>query len=483
MQYAEYLTSEQVERIHEVSVEILQNVGVLVRSPNARAVFKKCGCRVDEKTGLVKIPSLVVDNFIRAFVPGFTFRGRNPEFDKTIPDDAPVIVTASSAPDMVDPTTGRLRRANSTDMAQIAHLINELPGYDVFSTSVICNDAPEGQFSLARFYPALKNCLKPVRGNTPDLKDLKKILELGALVAGGEEAYQKRPLITHHCCACVSPLTLDVNSTESLIYLVEKGLPAYCTIVPNAGMTSPMTLVGTLAQANAEFLAVALLMQMVKPETPLIYAVLETVADMRTGAYAPGGIETGMLQMGAGQMARFYNVPSGGYVGLTNSHSNDAQTGFETGMNVTAAFLGGAHMLNMGGLISSLMAFDYGKAVVDGEIGSMLKRMKRGMEFSESNMALDVIAKVGPGGVFVDQDHTMEHMRSTGFLPRVASRQPRGQWEKEGRPDAHERAMKIAREIISGENPAVFGDETDEKIRKRFKRLIAENTPNLGNSP
>ena len=130
-----------------------------------------------------------------------------------------------------------------------------------------------------------------------NMQELLKVLELGMLIAGSEEAYMEQPLINHHCCPIVSPLSMDVDITEQMIYMIEKKLPVYCTIAPNGGMTSPMSLLGTLALANAEFLALGVLMQMVRPETPLIYAVLSTIADMRTGSYAPGGIETGILQM------------------------------------------------------------------------------------------------------------------------------------------------------------------------------------------
>ncbi len=473
MQFAELLNQGEVVRIHEASQELLESVGLLVNSEKARRIFAHHGCRVDAHSGVVKIPRTVVEEYRQAFVPTFTFKGRDPRFDKTIPDDSPVILTASSAPDIIDPGTGKLRRATSADIANIAFLVNELPGYDVFSTSTLANDAPEGQFSLSRFYPALKNCLKPIRGNTPDMKELKQVIELGCITAGSKEAYQERPLITHHCCPDISPLTMDVASTEILIYLTEKELPVYGTIVPNAGMTSPMSLLGTLALGNAEFLALSVLMQMVRPGTPLIYAVLSTVADMRTANYAPGGIETGILQMAHSQMARFYNVPSGGYIGTTNAHTDDAQAGYETGMDVTAALLGGADMFNMGGLLSSLLTFDFGKAVIDNEIGLMLKRIHRGLEFSVENLCLDLIAKVGPGGLYMQEMDTFNRMRTAAVLPEVAMRDMRATWQEKGRPDAHTRALSKTGSILSHDNPAVFSSEVDMKIRARFKNLVA----------
>jgi len=468
---ATLLAPEQVEQVHDASLEILENVGLVVRNEKARACFAEHGCQVDSET--VKFPPAIVERFRSAFPPTFTFRGRDPEFDRTIPDQGPLIVTGSSAPDIIDPVTGRERRARSDDIARIAHLINELPGYDVFSISTLADDAPPGQFSLARFYPALKNCLKPVRGNTPNPEETEKVLRLAALIAGSEEAYLEHPFITHHCCPVVSPLTMDHDSTEMLIFFVERQLPVYASIVPNAGVSSPLTLMGTLVQCNAEFLAQAVLVQMLHPGTPLIYSTLPTVADMRTGAYAPGAIETGILFIGCAQMARYYDVPCGGYIGLTNAKVNDAQSGFETGMSTVAGVLAGVDMLNMGGLLDALLTFDFAKAVIDNEIALMLKRIKRGFEFSEENLALDLIAEVGPGGMFMDKRHTLKRMRTAALLPEIADRAPRQQWEENGALDAHARAMQRAREILTRDNPAVFSPEVDARIRSEFAALVA----------
>lgn len=470
--FAELLSLQQVEQVHAASLEILANVGMLVRHEKARLVFGKHGCEVDNETQLVKFPPAVVEQFRKMMPPTFTFLGRDPGFDRTIPRDGPLIVTGSSAPDIIDPATGRERRSRSDDIARIAHLINELPGYDVFSVSTLAEDASPNQFSIARLYPALKHCLKPVRITSRDLEDAASILKLGSLIAGGDAAYKGHPFITHHFCPVVSPLTMDKSSTEMLMFFVEGKWPVYPSIVPNAGLTSPMTMTGTLVQGNAEFLTAAILMQMIQPETPLIYATLPTVADMRTGAYASGGIECGMLHMAFAQMAHFYNVPCGGYIGLTNSKINDAQSGFETGMSVVAGLLAGADMLNMGGLLDALKVFDFGKAVLDDEIALMLKRIKRGVEFTDADLSLDVIAQIGPGGSFMIHPQTMKRMKTTALLTSLADRNARAQWEGKGSLDTHQRAMARVRDILSHASPAVFPAEVDSRIRAEFKDLV-----------
>jgi trimethylamine--corrinoid protein Co-methyltransferase len=475
MTFTELLTQEQVGRIHAASLEILEDVGLLVRLKEARDIFARHGCKVDEETQRVTFPPAVVEKYRRMFPDSFTFYGRDPKFDRTIPRDRPVIVTASSAPDIIDPATGGERRAVSADIARIAHLINELPGYDVFSVSTLAEDAPADQFTISRLYPSLKYCLKPIRITTRDRVDAESMMRMVYMVAGGEQAYREHPFLTHHYCPVVSPLTMDHLSTEMIIYYSEQGLPVYPSIVPNAGLTSPMSLAGTLAQGNAEFLAAATLMQMVKEGTPLIYATLPTVADMRSGAYASGGIECGMLHMAFAQLARFYKVPCGGYVGLTNSKLNDAQAGYETGMSVMGGLVAGMDMFNVGGLIDALKTFDFAKAIIDDEIAQMLKRVDRGLEFNEENLALEIIQAVGPGGSFIVHPHTVKRMKTAALLTKLADREARTLWEKKGAPDIQRRAMARLREILTKEVSPLLPADVDERIRSQFAGLVPGN--------
>lgn len=470
--FATLLSDDQIQRVHEASLEILEQVGMLVRNQRARQIFAQHGAKVDEETQIVKLPAQLVERYRAMFPPTFTFYARDPRYDRTLPNDSPLIVTGSSAPNIIDPVTGYERRSRSDDLARIAHLINELPGFDAFSISTLADDAPEGQFSLSRYYPTIKNTVKPVRANTPP-NEAEDVLRLIYLVAGSEAAFRERPFVTHHYCPVVSPLTMDFDSTWLLIYFSEKNLPSYFSIVPNAGLTSPLTMLSTLAQCNAEFLAAGTLTEMIQPGKEVIYSTLPTVADMRTGAYSPGAIETGILFIGLAQMARFYNVPNGGYIGLTNSKINDAQSGFETGMSVTAGYLGGVDLFNMGGLLDALMAFDFAKAVIDNDIALMLKQIRKGFAFSEENLALDQIKEVGPGGMFAGTMHTLERMRETMFLSNIADRDPRAQWLERGGLDTHTRALQKAKEILTRPNPAALDANIDAVLRASFPGMVA----------
>lgn len=470
MSFAALLTQEQVEKVHDASLEILEEVGLKVRYEPARDLFKAHGCHVEEER--VKFPRAVVEKYRKMVPASFTFHARDPKFDKTIPQDSPIIVTASSAPDIIDPVTGRERRAESGDIARIAHLINELPGYDIFSISTLAEDAPPDQFTVSRLYPSIKYCLKPLRVTTTNMKDTLSVMQMAYMVAGGEEAYKAHPFLTHHYCPVVSPLTMDNLSTENVMYFAKEGLPVYPTIVPNAGLTSPMSMAGTLAQGNAEFLSALLLMQMTKEGTPTIYATLGTVADMRSGAYTSGAIECGMLHMAYAQLARFYNVPCGGYIGLTNSKLNDAQSGYESGMSGIAGLLGGMDMFNIGGLIDALKTFDFAKAVIDDEMALMMKRMKRGISFNDDDLAVNLVKEIGPGGSFITVKHTLSRMKTEAVMTKMADRDARTIWEKKGAMDIQARAMKRVKDIMASNTTPLISPEVDEQIRAAYPGLV-----------
>ncbi len=126
----------------------------------------------------------------------------------------------------------------------------------------------------------------------------------------------------------------------------------------------------------------------------------------------------------------------------------------------------------MGGLLDALKAFDFAKAVIDDEIAQMLKRIERGLEFSEDNLALDLIADIGPAGMFMDNWHTVERMKTAAFLPTVADRDTRDMWVENGSLDSGARAMQKVREILSRDDPALFSPEADARIRAEFEGLV-----------
>ncbi len=473
MQYFSYLSDQQVAHVHDASLEILEQTGLLVRNEKARRRFADHGCKVDHDSEIVRLPAAVVERY-RVMVPAsITLRGRDPQFDITFPRELPVIATASSAPDIVDPVSGKARRARSDDIARIAHLVNELDGFDLFSISTLADDAPKDQFSLSRFYPALKNCVKPCRTSVIDVREAEQVLKLGELIAGSKEAFRERPFINFGYCSIVSPLTMDFDSTEMLMFYAENDVTAYGTIAPMGGLSTPLSLAGMMTLMNAEWLAAASLAQMSKPGTAQIYNFLPVFADMRDGAYAPGAIEIGMMNSAVCQMARFYGVPAGGYLGLTNAKISDAQAGFEKGMSPLFGALSGVDFIVMGGLLDALMSFDFGQLVIDNEIARMIKQVRSGFDFSDETVSLDEIKATGPAGMFAANPSTLQRMNTATFMPQVADRKLREQWEQEGASSVHQRAMNRALDILSQPNGYALDEASDQAVRAQFDGLVA----------
>ena len=484
MRFFSFLSDDEVAYVHEASLEILAETGLLVRNEKARRRFAEHGAKVDHASEMVRIPAAVVEKYRAMIPPTITLRGRDPAFDITFPRKLPVIATASSAPDIVDPVSGKARRATSSDIARIAHLVNQLDGFDLFSISTLADDAPRGQFSLTRFYAALKNCVKPVRTSVYNIAEARQVIELGEIIAGSKEAFWQRPFINFGYCAVVSPLTMDFDSTETMMYFAEQGITAYGTIAPMGGLSTPLSLPGMLTIMNAEWLAAATLAQMSKAGTAQIYNFLPVFADMRDGAYAPGAIEIGMMNSAVCQMARYYNVPAGGYLGLTNAKTADAQAGFEKGMSPLMGAMSGADFIVMGGLQDALMSFDFGQAAIDNEIALMIKKVRGGFGFSRASVSLEEIKQTGPAGMFAANPATLERMHSATLMPELADRKLREQWELDGASTIHQRAMNKALDILSASNPAALDPAIDARIRARFKGLVAgDSVPPKGWKP
>jgi len=473
MKFFSFLSDDEIAYVHEASLEILAETGLLVRNEKARKRFAEHGAKVDHETEMVRIPAAVVEKYRAMVPPTITLRGRDPAYDVTFPRKLPVIATASSAPDIVDPVSGITRRATSDDIARIAHVVNELDGFDLFSISTLADDAPKDQFSLTRFYAALKNCVKPVRTSVYSVREAQQVIRLGELIAGSKQAFWQRPFINFGYCAIVSPLTMDFDSTETLMYFAENGITAYGTVAPMGGLSTPLSLPGMLTIMNAEWLAAATLAQMSKAGTEQIYNFLPVFADMRDGAYAPGAIEIGMMNSAVCQMARFYNVPAGGYLGLTNSKVADAQSGFEKGMSPLMGALSGVDFIVMGGLQDALMSFDFGQLCIDNEIALMLRRVRSGFGFSKESASLQEIKDTGPAGMFGGNPETLARMHDATFMSELADRKLREQWLLEGASTIHQRGLNKALKILSTPNSVAFDLDIDARIRVEFAGLVA----------
>ena len=91
MEFTKLFSQTEVERVHEASLEILENVGMLVRNEKALTIFANNGCKVDMETKMVRFPREVVEKARHTFVPSYTFTAQDPKFDVTMPGNRPIV--------------------------------------------------------------------------------------------------------------------------------------------------------------------------------------------------------------------------------------------------------------------------------------------------------------------------------------------------------------------------------------------------------
>ncbi|RLE40733.1 hypothetical protein DRJ23_01430 [Candidatus Acetothermia bacterium] len=191
---------------------------------------------------------------------------------------------------------------------------------------------------------------------------------------------------------------------------------------------------------------------------------------MRTMNYLGGAIESALLNAACVQLGGLIDVPTYSDAGLTDSKLPDIQAGYEKAANIIlVAMAGGNYIHHSAGMLESMLTVAYEQFVIDNDINGMALRALQGITVDEDTLATEVIERVGPGGNYLTQRHTLDHIRGDEYyLPTTADRRSRTAWEQAGGVDARERAREIVREILARERPALIPPEVDAQIRARF---------------
>jgi trimethylamine--corrinoid protein Co-methyltransferase len=399
--------------------------------------------------------------------------GRISEQDVVLEGKRVYAGTGGSPTMLLDPGADSVRPATLRDLADLARLSDALDHCDFIVVPLHPTDIPEEDVPVNRFYACLANSAKHVMGGVGSVEGARAVIELGALVAGGLEALQERPIVSAITSWMVSPLHLDTSVTDILIEWCSHGLPVVLSSAPMAGSTSPVTLAGTLTQLNAEQLSGIVLTQLVQPGTPVLAGYIPGMADMRTGGYLGGAIEFGIMQAAAAQLAHFYGVPIYCSGGMSDAKLPDAQAGYEKMATFLLAAMGGANYIHHAvGMITNMSVASLEQAVIDDEIVGMAMRVLRGIEVTADSTAVDAIQRVGPGGHYLMDPHTIQSMRSEFFYPVLADRQNRTAWEDAGKLDTRTRAVARVEQLLRTHRSPGLPDGADTAIRDRFDVLL-----------
>jgi trimethylamine--corrinoid protein Co-methyltransferase len=400
--------------------------------------------------------------------------GRDPAQDIVLEGRRVYAGTGGSPTTVLDPGADTVRPGTLRDLADLARLADALKHCDFIVIPLYPTDLPAEEVPVNRFYTCLANSTKhvmsSVQGAAGSLDGVRQVVELGAMIAGNLASLQARPIISAITSWMVSPLHLDTGVTELLIEWCSHGLPVVLSSAPMAGSTSPVTLAGTLVQLNAEQLSGIVLTQLARPGVPVLAGYMPGVVDMRSGGYLGGAVEFGIMQAAAAQLAHFYQVPIYGSGGMSDSKLPDAQAGYEKMATLLLAAMGGCNYIHHAiSMVTNMSATSLEQAVMDDEIVGVAMRVLRGIEVTADSLAVDAIDRVGPGGHYLMDDHTLRFMRSELFQPTVADRRNRAAWEAAGKADARARAVARVEKLLHEHAPPGLAPAVDAAIRARFR--------------
>ena len=471
MQRFEYFTPEDVHRIHEATLRVLETVGVDFGYEPAVAVFKKAGCKLDGQRVFLS-PQMVMEQVAKAPAE-YTLQARNPDKNVTIGGDNIAYIPCYGPPFVHDLDRGR-RESTLEDYINFVKLSYASKSIDITGGMMAePNDIPHARRNAEMMLASMRYSDKPFMGGAIGAEAARETIEMAAIAFGCSEndLAAKMPMISILCTR--TPLAYDDRMLGAIMEYAKAGMPQLISSLAIAGATSPVTMEGTLVVQNAEVLAGIVLTQLIREGAPVVFSGSSTAAAMRYGTLSIGAPEMAVNTAATAQMARFYGIPSRGGGAITDAKLPDAQAGLESMMSQLMATLSGVHfVLHSAGILEGYMAASYEKFIIDDEICGMCKRIKRGERADPEKMALDVITQVGPGGEYLTQLHTFENFRKELYTPIMEQKESYTGWKEKGGESIEKTANRKWKEILRAYRepamPVMVLSELERYIQKKY---------------
>ncbi|HEY45517.1 MAG TPA: hypothetical protein G4O14_01895 [Anaerolineae bacterium] len=460
------LTKGEIRQLHSATLEVIESVGVRFPLPEALNLLEDHGARVNRDTMVAQIPGDIIETYIAKAPPNYTLAAVNPDLDLQLDGNHSYLGTDGCGVEIIDIFSGERRRSTKQDVSDVARVADFLDEIAFHWVPLSAQDCPPESRALHELEAIWSVSEKHVQTETIlGERQMQAAIEMAAILAGGKEALRKKPVLSIMQCS-VSPLAHDGGSLEAGLIAAEAGLPVGFMTMASCASTGPATLAGNLVVGNAEVISALALMQMAYPGCPVYYAAAQTAMDLMTGAYTGGGPEDFLFGAATNLLADFYNVPLSMGAFATGAKEPDWQAAVDNSFSSFMAVSTLSDMLLGAGLLHGSRIFSYEMLLMDAEIWSILHAMFKGIDVNQESLALDVIREVGPGGTFLTQRHTLEHMGHL-WLPTLMDRRPYSVWE-EKRDGVREWALARARQILS-EEPS---EPLDPELKNEFLKII-----------
>ncbi len=451
---------DKLQIIHDAAMRILARTGIQFHHPDAIEILKDNGIRVEGETAYFTEEQVM--NFVRKAPSKFTMYAQNPKYNVEIGGGETAIAPGSGSPSITKPN-GAVVDGTMEDYIRAIKILEYNPEFKISGGKIVHpSDVPPEHSVALMLYATLLYSEKCIYAGTGRYKVVQMLMDILAAYYGGYENIIEKPRIV---CPVnpITPLQYDDAMLETLITYAKYGQPFAVSSVGMTGVTSPVTLAGTMALANAEILAGIAFAQMVRPGTPVLYGMQSTGADMRSGAIAIGSPESAICYKHCALMGKFYGLPSRGGGGITDAKVADMQAGYETMMVLSTAFQNNISLVLQGcGIVSGFGSFSFEKMIGDFEILNYIKRMMREPVFNEETLAEDLIDELGAGGVYLVEDHTLENFRDELYTPIIGVR---GVTEKPTT-QLSDNITDYINKAISNYNQHELDSERVEKVRE-----------------
>jgi trimethylamine--corrinoid protein Co-methyltransferase len=443
------VNGDALDRIHNASLAILEEIGMDFLSPQARAIAIAAGATAGPEPERLRFDRALVMDMVGKAPATFTLRGGHPSRDLPIGQGFTHWGCVSSAPQVNDLEGGR-RPGTQQDFRRFVKLGHSLNVISFFGGyPVEPQDLPAATRHLdciADYLTLTDKVFHPYCLGATRIRDALHLIRLARGLS--EEQLNAGP----QCYTVVnssSPLRYDAPMLDGLIEMARANQCVCFTPFTLAGAMAPITLAGAIAQQNAETLAGIVFAQMVRPGAPVIYGAYTSNVDMRTGAPAMGTPEYFKAALISGQLARHYRLPyrsSGGNA----ANAPDAQSIYETTFALWGAKLGQADIvMHSAGWLEGGLSASPEKLIIDAEILQGLNAALSPVTVDDETLGLDAIREVGPGGHFFGAAHTMERYTNAFYVPLLSDWSNFGAWTAAGSRETLVRAHDIMTTLLT----------------------------------
>ncbi len=457
------LSNDQIEQIVYAAMDVLQVTGTCVYEDEALKLLRGAGCVVQDDNR-VFIPAALVENSLKTAPSRIVLAGRNRSKYIALEKNQIYYGTGSDCPFILDPYNGERRRYTFEDVYRAAKIADALPHIDFHMSLGLTSDVPIGTYDRHQFLAMLKGTTKPFVITANDREGLADQFEMACAAIGGRDEWRKLPMFVIYIEPS-SPLNNSKEAVEKLLYAAENDIPAIYTPCPISGATAPATMAGVLVQSLAEFFTGLVISQLKRKGAAVIMGGVVSLLDMSTTVMAYGAPELSLLSAAMTQVAQHLHLPMFSTAGCSDSKILDQQAAIEAALSIAISGLSGANLIHDVGYLESGLSGSYDMLVMSNEIIGMVKRILRGVPVDAEHLAVDVIDRVGPGGHYLMDDHTLTHFRSEFWMPELLDRTNWDTWEADGSKTLRQRVHEKVLYLIENYQPEPIPAEIESQLK------------------